>query len=347
MQKLPPQSLKFLSAARRRMIIIQVAEAVAVCCAGASVLALILVGVLWLRGLPRLEVAVCAVGIGVACGLVWGIAQRPTILSTALEADRQFELHDLLGSLLTMPRSSEDVEESEWHDALAAMAESRCRSLRASDLVMHRIGMRGWGGMGILTALTLVLAGISGRPVNVTAEEMVAASDSNLTAVHVGEAKNSQPVEQTISRPPGAGGDEASRRRFETEQATAEDADEAGRSSRDAAGGKPGTGTGSAVTQSKPFTPPGTSAVEFPQDGKGTQAKATGSGVVSNSDDRGGIAGNGLATEAGKLSPTLPWKSQGWALDAAKAGRAVKSEEAPSEDRELIEDYFATNSENR
>ncbi|HEV7298961.1 MAG TPA: hypothetical protein VGN72_06305 [Tepidisphaeraceae bacterium] len=101
---------------------------------------------------------------GALAGVVRGIATRPTRFETACLADRQLNLHELLSTAMTLRDHAEP-----WAQGVVAQADRRARSLRANDLLLQRLGARAWGGIGIATAMTLVLAALASEPAAVVA----------------------------------------------------------------------------------------------------------------------------------------------------------------------------------
>src|SRR5262245_23701437 len=86
---------------RRRWIVWRALEWAGICAFAAAVMGILLVPVLVWRGVDAIEPALMLLGIGAACGLLAGLTRRPTLLRTAIEADRQLGLADLLSTVIT------------------------------------------------------------------------------------------------------------------------------------------------------------------------------------------------------------------------------------------------------
>ena len=130
---------RFLARVHRRATAWRIAEAVGIGMGVAAGVASLLAG-----GLVYLERdAWPVVGItllaGILAGLVRGIATRPTRFQTACVADRQLNLHELLSTAVSLS----DREET-WAQTIVAQADRRAKSLRANDLLLQRLGARGW-----------------------------------------------------------------------------------------------------------------------------------------------------------------------------------------------------------
>src|SRR5687768_10034255 len=153
---------RFVRRAHRRWVAWRAVERAGLTVLGACALSLPLIAALWLEGEPALRTVAPVLAISVLVGAVWGAFNRPTLLDTAAEADRQFKLHDLLGTALTLSRCTH-VDES-VRGTIVALADERCRHLAASRLVLNRLGARTWGGIGLATALVLTLALMTASP---------------------------------------------------------------------------------------------------------------------------------------------------------------------------------------
>jgi hypothetical protein len=232
MSEFPPVTRTFLAAVRRRMMLVQLAESLAIGLAVASVVGVIFVLLLWARGENAGNSIAVILALGAFFGAIWGIARRPTRLQAALEADGQLNLQDLLGTVLLIAKSPGD---SPWRDAVYATAENRCGQLRPSQLVIRKLGLREWGGVGLSTALLLTLGLLTARPANLQAAGESAESAQFARAgdllptdsqTHSMIADFSSTI-QPISRPPGPGGqDEQSNRNDDNNNSLNSDSDD-------------------------------------------------------------------------------------------------------------------------
>ena len=77
--------------------------------------------------------------LGMLAGGAWGFLRRPTPLHSAMEADAQLRLSDLLGSAMLIRASATS---DPWSAAVLASADRRCADLQPSTVLLHRLGMR-------------------------------------------------------------------------------------------------------------------------------------------------------------------------------------------------------------
>jgi hypothetical protein len=340
-----PLTGKFIFAVRRRILLIRIAESIAVATAIASAAGLALLPLAWWRGQSALPMALGLFLLGILCGLSWGISRRPTVLQAAVEADRQLDLDDLLGTIVQLAGS---VAESKWRESLAAFAENQCRSLKlkSSAVIVSRLGLRAWAGVGILGALLLTFAALTARPGDVTA-----ASSSALAYV---PADSSQPPDAaptnvaevpapTAARPPGPGGtDDDSNRGFPENRP---DDSTGGSSARQnpqshSSGISSSPGNGVAVTAApKP-------SAEWPQshnvggDISHTGRVAPGAGRSDSGASAPGDTNATIAASAAGGAHPAPWTTSGWPADAAAAQNSINTGRVPDADADLVRDYF-------
>jgi len=175
---LPPNTGKFLEAVRRRITLIRLLESVGISCAVASGLGAVLVCAIGWRGESGAAAAAAMLGLGIFSGLVWGMMRIPTLPVAAAEADRQLGLSELLGTILRCDSTGDS-----WAQAVAAMAEDRCKNLRPAELIIARLGLRSWGGVGLSAALLMTLALLTARPADLRAESQIPEISSSAIAI--------------------------------------------------------------------------------------------------------------------------------------------------------------------
>jgi hypothetical protein len=332
--KTSTQLEQLVSAIHRRWVIWRAVErggvGVLVGCALAAVLYPIL---LW-RGEPTMPMIVGAIGLGAICGLLSGLHARPTRLNAAIEADRQLKLHDLLSSAISVERTRSD----EWSAAVIAMAEAKCHSIAPRDVILNRLGVRVWGGIGLATAIVLVLGVLSSNPIvtqavanlsgrspavanssDATERESPLASASASSPVHHPEAKDATHTQ--IPEPVDSG------------QATTEDRSSAAHS--DSANG---TGAGTAKTEQRLTSPLASSA--SPAGSNDLSGTRTASGGAANPHARSG-EDNASANVSPSAAANVPaWQSPSWPTAREQALRDVRDRKTPPEYNDLIRDYF-------
>jgi hypothetical protein len=344
---------KFIFAVRRRILLIRIAESVAVATAIASAAGLALVPLAWWRGQSALPIVWALFLLGILCGLIWGISRRPTILQAAVEADRQLNLDDLLGTIVQMAGSGGGGKafraESAWRESVAAFAENQCRTLKLnpSAVIVSRLGLRAWAGVGILGALLVTFAALTARPGDVTAASSSALAyvpaDSSQAPDAAATNITGEPA-LTAARPPGPGGaDDDSNRGFpqnRSDDSTGGAIPRQNPQSHSLSGTSSSPGNGVAVTPTPRPSP------EWPQahNASGDISHAGGVAAGSGRSDRGAsAAGDTNSTVAASASATAhpaPWTTPGWPADAAAAENSINSGRVPDADADLVRDYF-------
>jgi hypothetical protein len=336
---------KFISAVWRRIVLVRITESIAIATAAASAAGLALIPILWWRGQSALPLALALLLLGGISGLVWGISRRPTRFQAAVEADRQLNLHDLLGTVHLLSR--ENAAGDPWRDAIACVSDDRCRCLRPSAVVVNRLGLRAWGGVGILGALLITTGLFTARPPSVSAAAPSQESSATASPQSI-QSSNSPAIQspQFDARPPGPGGnDEISNRGAEQDQPDDSHRDSSPQSNlaqtHSAAGADSSTGGGAARTHS-PQPPLDSPAIRdagaaLPQSGQATPATA------GQSDSRAKTPGDSNAVTATESAnhQSPPWSSNQWSEDSAAAQAAISAGRVPDSDADLVRDYFS------
>jgi hypothetical protein len=338
-----PVTGKFISAVRRRILLIRIAESIAVATAIASAAGLALLPLAWWRGQGALPMAWALLLLGLLCGLFWGISRRPTRLQAAVEADRQLGLDDLLGTILQLGPSG---AESAWRQSLAAFAENRCRALKPSVVIVSRLGLRAWAGVGILGGLLLTCAALTARPSDVTA-----ASSSALAYVPANSSQSPDAVQTNLNeepvataRPPGPGGtDDDSHRAFpqirpDDSTGGAIPGQNPQSHSSNATGSSPGTGA--AVTPSVKSSAPWPQSQDFSGDISRSGRTTAGGGRSDRNASAPGDTNSTIAPSASAAVHPPPWITTAWPADAAAAEDAISAGRVPDADADLVRDYF-------
>ena len=340
-----PDTRKFISAVWRRIVVVRIAESIAIATAAASAAGLALIPILWLRGQSALPLALAMLLLGGISGGVWGISRRPTRFQAAVEADRQLNLQDLLGTVHLLSR--ENAAGDPWRDAIACVSDDRCRCLRPSAVVVNRLGLRAWGGVGILGALLITTGLFTARPPSVSAAAPSQESSATASPQSI-QSSNSPAIQspQFDARPPGPGGnDEISNRGAEQDQPDDSHRDSSPQSNlaqtHSAAGADSSTGGGAARTHS-PQPPLDSPAIRdagaaLPQSGQATPATA------GQSDSRAKTPGDSNAVTATESAnhQSPPWSSNQWSEDSAAAQAAISAGRVPDSDADLVRDYFS------
>ena len=341
MEDLAPRARWYISAVRRRILIIRLAESIALSIALASIAGLILIPILWYRGQSAVPLAEALIVLGCAVGLIRGISRRPTRLDAAIEADRQLKLHDLLGTVLTLERCQSPAD---WQISMAALADHRCRSLHPSAIIASRLGLRAWTGVGVLTALLITCALLTTRPTPATADfAAMPEIASNLPAQSYLPTQALGAQSAALSRPPGPGGNDAdSPAKFEQDRPDNSALDPVSKKNGpefSSTGASASSGSGTATT-ANPSLARKYPQIQTPGDGLANNGHLASGNGVSNSKAK--ISGENLSTAASGATPKqiAPWASGQSPADATLGNQSNVSGKVPDEDADLIRDYF-------
>ena len=333
MTAIAPVTDRFISAVRRRMVLVRVAESIAVAVACASGAGVVLAGVLWWRGMEALLMIVGLWGLGVCVGMVWGMSRWPSRMEAAVEADEQLGLDDLLGTMVKMGA----VGESGWRKMVAEYAERRCGELRASDVIVAKIGMRGWAGVGVLGLLVMTVGMLAGKPAAVNAD-VAGLGVGVASSTERGSAGSGAVFSNAVDRPPGAGGvDDQSSRGFS--ESSAAETGSFGNGSR--LDGEMNAGAGGGVATTAP--PLSGKSGDRLGEGKGVSSGLGEFSVGSGREDSGAnVGGENRSTSVSGSggAAVLPWGASGWVGDADAAEGAIQAGRVPEGDAELVRDYF-------
>jgi hypothetical protein len=337
-----PVTRKFISAVWRRILLIRIVESIALSTAVAAAAGLALMPILWWRGQSGLPLALAMLILGTTSGLIWGIARRPTRFAAALEADRQLNLHDLLGTVYLLA----DVAADPWGESLAVISDTRCRSLRPSAVVVNRLGLRAWGGVGVLGALLITLGLFTSRPIEVSAATSSSATNPHALRMIQPPVAIADQASSRAARPPGSGGtDDISNRGFEQDRPDDSPANALSKTNsaqnHAASADDSAIGGGAAVThsqQSPQESPPILATADNPSH---SGPAAVGAGQSDASAHSPGDFGGTSASHSRNLNPSSPpWQTSEWPADAAAARAAIGSGRVPDSDADLVRDYF-------
>ncbi len=332
---------RFVRRAHRRWVAWRALERVGFTTLAACALSLPLIVLLWSQGGPALVAVAIALGVGVFVGAIWGILHRPTLLDTAVEADRQFHLHDLLGTALTLSRCA--YADDAARSMVCALADERCRRLAASRLILNQLGARAWGGIGLATALVITLALMTTSPTSTVAR----AGAVDLVSGPAGASRQRPPAD--VAPPPQSDNRRAmlppsSGSRGPSENAARADPSEhsPAREPSNASGSSDGAGSAHARTDATvrfdlhPNTPRREATDGTPPAG--------GAGIPLARRDLGddpAMTGHARSTR----SNTAAWQSHTWAADRARALRDVERGAIPDAYGDLVRAYFSDGDE--
>lgn len=342
---MPPRThnlQRFLRSIHRRLVLLRAAEAGAVGVAVASATALLLMPVLLWRGQDALGPALVMLGLGLSAGAAWGLARRPRLLDAAIEADNQLQLKDLLGTAWALYRRAEQAYDP-FSAAVLASAEARCAQLSPAAVVLSRLGLRSWSGVGLSAALVLTVGLMYSTP-DATSAQAVAHRPG--TTAPDGREPSSRLLAADVSRPdlrrppgrlmPGEDRTIGLGQPSGIEPGSAESPGDSGPGSAD----PHGTGGGAGWTR----VSPGDSFALVPRGGTPSTTGGDGQsgGGIGPADSGDGAAQTGGTVSAAE-SPSRPvplWRGADWPQVQKRAMEAVQRGAVPDAYRDLVRDYF-------
>jgi hypothetical protein len=228
-----------------------------------------------------------------------------------------------------------------------ALAEAKCRAASPAAVALHRLGPRGWGGIGVVAALVVGLyllgpeskeAAARARPL--TWQEIEAARDRDRNAAR-------SVATPDLRRPKvGGGGDEDPLKSAVPDANQQGGATTAERTSSNEDGGKSAAqngagGGGSAQSTAKPtvgVNDPATGGAGKTGTGNSTSAGGSGGTTDAAANNGGGGATAGANTKARRPAPV--WQAENWAADREAARAAIRGGRVPDAYRDLVREYF-------
>ena len=333
MNSSPSSFERFLTKVHRRFVVLRVLEVT-----GLGVLAGCALGVplaivaIW-QNVSTVPLAEGALALGAIGGLLTGIFLRPSLYDAATEADRQLDTSDLLSTALSMRHNPDP-----WAGLVMASADRWSARVTASSVILNRLGARAWGGIGLATALLLVLSLFPtyASPIQ-AADHSTSPSKGSLheqPAIALqGGVRRTAPEQnpEDLSRNPLPEGAATSRPASPSGKPSDAGQPNAG---RDAAQGQgeshtafsgQGPSNSTDATQSRTFSIQGSGA-----DGAGRSAQ--------NAAPGNSTASHASASES--TTPSVPWKSPQWPQQAQQALHALDTGQVPDAYRDVIHDYF-------
>ncbi|HTL28498.1 MAG TPA: hypothetical protein VL282_04735 [Tepidisphaeraceae bacterium] len=326
----------FIRAIHQRWVIWRALERVAigvlVACAAAAILYPILV---W-RGQPAMPMILGAMGLGALCGAIFGLKSRPTQLDAAIEADRQLKLQDLLATAFSAARGLAGTDE--WHATVIAMAEAKCRAIAPRDVILTRLGVRAWGGIGLAAAFLLTLGILSTNPV---VTQAVATAQGRSVAKPDSVANppaESRGFMQTTPSRNANPGEPSGENHSQIPTPTDSQASSANASSNKNGNTSDGTGGGQSKTDTKLESHLPSSA--SPSNISNDSASRTASGGAASAHPTNGTEKTGANMTGQTGTSTPPWQSITWSSARQQALQDARDGKTPATYHDLIRDYF-------
>jgi len=319
---------RFIARIHRRYMLMRVIEQLLIGLAIGSVIGVLLVAIALWRALPTDALAVACPAFGLLAGLIHGLSTLPTRMQAAVEADRQLQLADLLGTALTVS------DASDWAAVIRSEADEVCRRLSPFDVVLHRLGARVWGGAGLASGLLVALALIpTFAP---SSEARPGLSDNRLMSQAELSRSSSMPRSPAIQAEP----ERSEHSRYdEPTRVNLDDAKAfAGDPSQRSVGERAASGAGNASTPNANSSglKPGSSK----QDSAPSSDKVGGGGRETSQAHRADSAAGANSASAPAGLSTAPWESSGWPTQAQRMRDQLKSGHLPDAYRDMIGGYF-------
>lgn len=332
MTRIPIQLDTFVRRIHRRWVIWRALERGGIGLVAGCVFAAVLYPILLWRGQPAMPMILGALGLGTACGLIFGFKSRPTLLDAAIEADRQLKLHDLLSSAISVANAKAD----EWSAAVITMAEARIQSLAPRDVILNRLGARAWGGIGLGAALMLTLGLLSTNPIVTQAVARV--QGRTIDGISSMPQNASQGVASRSKPPMQKRADEPSSEDHSVIPApSSNESNSTATASKKPGDASNGAGAGRATTDAKvhPAEEQTASASNA-----STAGKQPGAGGPANPSAPQGRDASGSSVKAQPGQSAAPWQSSDWSAARAQALQQIHDGKTPAAYHDLIRDYF-------
>lgn len=145
-------TIRFLHAVHRRHVLLRAVEhgGIGLLVGGFLALAVLLTAAVTAgQPIPMWMMATATLG-GCLLGMAAGWVRRPTMLDSAMQADRQLDMTDLLSTAWSL-RQADDP----WARQVLVCADVRCRGMSPAAVLLGRWGKRGWGSITLISLLML------------------------------------------------------------------------------------------------------------------------------------------------------------------------------------------------
>ena len=291
---------------------------------------------------------IAIVAVGCILGIVISWLRRPTPLASALLADQQLGLKELLSTAWV-------VRSSHTHEAnvIQAAADHAARDVKASSVKVSSMTARGWGATVLAAIMAIVLCAMNpAQPHKQNATATATSRQSHTLAL----AQPDRPLIDLAVNAPGPGARPDPEDLNASRLGQNEHSAQSGRNNRSEANPSPNRrdettaaeGRGGGAGRTKTATPPApainqASATPGNQSANGTNAG--GSGTADNQPHPAGdghpSAGVTSASPAANQAP--PWSSKSWQDNVQRAQQAVSSGSVPAAYRDLVRGYFQSN----
>jgi len=320
------------------MLLLRAAEAAGLGLLAASGLALGLMAVLMYHDRPALAVLAVLMPVGLGAGLTWAWWRRPSIVAVAIEADRQLRLQELLSTAWALRSAGREDPPAR---AVLFAADDAAARIAPAQLVLHRLGVRAWGGIGLTAALAIALGLVSANPLSTSA-----APHSRGVVAAIAQRQVDPAADQSASATPGRAADlpdhapqsdealhPAGQNGSPAAQGEAPDSGQSLASAEGAGGGSARSADSGAPRASPP------AASDAPREIGMDGSPVAGGAAARQGVGREGRSGSAAAAAGSGQAPP-PWISPNWPDAVRSADMAIRSGRIPLDYHDLIRDYF-------
>jgi hypothetical protein len=293
------------------------------------------------RSQSPLMLANFMMAIGAILGLVASLLRRPNIIDAAVEADRQLDLADLLATAWQLENSP--TKES-FEEAVLLLANDRAATLQPRSVVLHRMGIRAWSGIGLAGALVLTVAIFTANPIDTEAATSPFFSPTASSKAHQDQKRTVASNDLATARHPNisadhpGGEDDPLPGTGKTDTTTKTSS---GQNTDTQTTNPNGAGNGAGQSASKPDKSnpltPGVNSSRTNNNGKAA------TGVGNSSDNDNGASSNSSSTSAGnsgKSASAPAWTSDSWPSAQQAADNAIITGQVPPAYHDLVREYF-------
>jgi len=331
-----PTFLRFLQKLHRRRILLGAIESAGLGLLAGSAVCILLGPLLLWRGRDAAGFAAVTLAAGSAVGALFGLLRRPPLFDTAMEADRQLALAELLGTAF-QARGKVD----EWSSAVIALADERCRHLSPSSLVLRRLGSRAWGGIGLSAALSIAIALLGTSPASHQARATDAETGLSAVTPSAGDrARTDSSIGSPRARHAEQGDPTAALQRDDAAERTSATAQPGTRQDSWSASAGDSTGAGAADSVARSMRGSASRWNSAPaQRHESTAFAAGGVGRATDPSVAGTDTAAGLADS--QRPRVAPWQLATWPADRAAALASVRQRNISDSHRDLVRRYFA------
>ena len=238
--------------------------------------------------------------------------------------------------------------EDSWVGVIRAEADFRSAAASPATVVLRRLGARAWGGIGLATAVVIVLGLFPTFSAQTNADEGGPSMPRSWADIQQAPQNISSSATNSHRTPRQQDPDDPNASRFGNAEASRDRhpdnamASEAGRSNQSRASNDP-NGTGSGASHSQSSRNPGIATVTSGTDSNRGSSQGTlssGAGRSSDAPVRGPNSSSGTTAGAGNAADVPPWESPRWKQDVQQAQNAIGTGQLPDAYRDLVRDYF-------